>query len=180
MPDNKTYFLNLSTLLTYLHSQSCELTTELDISGKHAKGSLVLRHGKMVSCTLVFANGRQITGDQAYQQLQNSLRWQVHLEPWEEKRQTFPPVQPSPSVPSSPIPSSPVHDPWNTPPLRPKRPLDPASLQSLSVKERLLLRSVYMMVNGKNSVEQIKNQLNLSPHSIDAAIATLRILDVIE
>ncbi|MGH2508841.1 MAG: hypothetical protein ACRDHZ_15760 [Ktedonobacteraceae bacterium] len=180
MPDNKTYFLNLSTLLTYLHSQSCELTTELDISGERVRGSLVLKYGKIVNCTLTFSHGRQITGEQAYQQLQNSSRWQVRLEQRDEKVQPFPPTQFSPSMPPLPTPSTPAHDPWNTPPLRPLRPLDPALLQNLSVKERLLVRSVYMLVNGKNSIEQIKSQLHLSPQSIDAAIAVLRMFDVIE
>lgn len=180
MPDNKTYFLGLPTLLTYLHSQSCELTTELDISGASAKGSLVLKHGKIVSCTLTFSNGHQITGDQAYQQLQKSSQWQVHLVTREERTQPSPPASFSPSMPFSPTPSSTAPSSWSVPPLRPKRPLDPALLQSFSMKERLLVRSVYMLVNGKNSIEQIKSQLNLSPHNIDTAIAVLRALDVIE
>lgn len=177
MPNSKTYFLGLPTLLTYLHDQSCELTTEINISGKAARGSVVLKNGKIVSCTLIFSNGHQITGEQAYQQLQKSSQWQVCLETREDKKQAFSPTQFSPSMPPS-FPAA--NNPLFSSPLRPKRPLDPAQLQSLSMKERLLVRSVYLLVNGRNSIEEIKNQLHLSPSSIDEAIAVLRMLDVIE
>ncbi len=180
MPNNKTYFLGLSTLLTYLHDQSCELTTELNISGQLARGSLVLKDGQIVNCVLVFPNGRQITGEQAYQQLQKSSQWQVCLETREEKKLAFPPTQFSPSAPPSSSSPPAARGSWFSPPLYPKRPLDPVLLQNLSLKERLLVRSVYTMINGRNSIEEIKNQLRLSPESIDEAIGVLRMFDIIE
>ena len=178
MRDNKTYFLDLPTLLTYLSGQSCEVTTELSVSGKPARGSLVLKEGTIVSCLLILSNGRQVTGKQAYQQLQNETQWQVQLEPLEGKKPTFSSVQVPP--PSAFPPLSAPHGFWLPPPPKPKRPLDPSYLQSLSIKERLTVRSVYMMVNGKNSIEEIKNQLHLSPSSIDEALTMLRMFDVIE
>lgn len=183
MRDKKTYFLDLPTLLTYLSSQSCELTTELTISGQAAQGSLILRDGKIVSCLLLFSNGQHMTGEQAYQYLQKGTEWRVHLKGDEEKKPIAPPSQfPSQFTPPTPTPfSSPYnYGSWPTPPPRPKGPLDPLYLRNLSMKERLILRSVYVLINGKNSVEDIKNQLRLSPATIEQALATLRMLDVIE
>ena len=183
MRDKKTYFLDLPTLLTYLSSQSCELTTELGLSGTTAQGSLILRDGKIVSCLLIFSNGQHLIGEQAYQYLQKGTEWQVHLKTEEEKKPVAPPAQfPSQFFPPTPTPfSSPYnYGSWSATPPRPKGPLDPAYLQNLSMKERLILRSVYVLINGRNSIEEIKNQLRLSPATIEQALATLRMLDVIE
>jgi predicted transcriptional regulator len=64
--------------------------------------------------------------------------------------------------------------------LRQKRPLDLAFLQNLPVKERLILHTVFAMVNGNRSIDEIKAQLRLSPRDIDDALNWLYELDVIE
>lgn len=152
MDSKKTYFLDLQTLLTYLRTQSCELTTELTIAGKVARGSIVLKEGKIVSSTLILHNGSQVTGERAYQQLQASTQWQVQLGKPEEKRKI----------------------------LRQKRALDPSLLQSFSLQEHLILRSVFLSIDGRRSIEEIKAQHRLPSHVVDEAIMRLRMLGLIE
>lgn len=182
MGNQKTYFLDLQTLLTYLIDQSCELTTELKISGKPARGSLILKEGKIAYCTISFQNGYQIVGEQAYKLIETCTQWQVELEKPEERKKKFSPAQFSPQPASAPFlevsPAS-VSNPWS-PPLRQKGSLDLALLQNLPIKERLVLRSVFAMINGKRSNEEIKAQLHLSSKDIDDALTRLHVLNLIE
>jgi hypothetical protein len=176
MRNRKTYFLDLQTLLAYLSGQSCELTTELKVSEKAARGSILLKEGKIVHCLLALQNGLQITGEQAYKQLETCTQWQVELEQPEEKKKNSPLVQFSPQPAPAPLLSTPPA----SPPLRQKGPLDLVFLQNLPVKERLILHTVFAMVNGNRTSEEIKAQLRLSPRDIDDALNWLRELDVIE
>lgn len=152
MDSKKTYFLDLQTLMAFLRTQSCELTTELIISGKRARGSIILKDGVIISSTLILHNGSQITGERAYQQLQASTQWQVQLGKPEEKKRI----------------------------LRQKRALDPALLQNFSLQEHLILRSVFLSIDGRRSIEEIKAQHRLPPHTVDEALMRLRMLDLIE
>lgn len=180
MRDGKTYFLDLQTLLTYLSTQSCELITKLTIAGETARGSITLKEGRIVDCVLFLPDGSQILGENAYRQLQTSTEWQVELIRPEEKK-TIPPPQQFSSQRSSLPPLSAQYG--NSPgslPLRQKRPLQFALLGHLSPKERFIMRSVFAMINGKRSCEEIKRLLHLSPQEIDDALARLRYLDAIE
>lgn len=183
MRNRKTYFLDLQTLLIYLNTQSCTLTTELKISGKTAVGSIILKEGKAVYCQLVLHDGALVTGEQAYRRLETCMEWQVELElPGEQKKDfqsTQPPQQlsPAPFSATSPISTRKL---WYSPPLRQKRPLDPQLLQHEPLKQRLILRSVYVLINGVRSVEEIKAHLRLPPADIDNALIRLRALDLIE
>ncbi len=47
-------------------------------------------------------------------------------------------------------------------------------------KQRLVLRTVFAMVNGERNIEQIKAQLNLSSEAVDDALIYLNSIDVIE
>lgn len=163
MSQRKTYFLSLQMLLSYLDDQSCELTTTLKISGKTARGTILLKEGKVVFCLLQFQNGSQIVGAQAYKQLESVTQWQVELEQAEEKGKT------SFSAPSHYV-----------SPLRQKRPLDLSLLQNLSRRERSIVHSVFATINGQRNNEEIKAQLHFSSSEIDSALVTLRLLDLIE
>ena len=174
MHNRKTYFLDLQTLLTYLRDQSCELTTTVRISGQMASGSITLHLGKIIHCQLVLPNGQQISGEGAYKQLQTGTEWQVQLtEPEAEKTTRV-------SSTSSTPPRQTTPQAWHRYPLRQKRSLDPAFLQSLPHKDRLILRSVYSMIDGKRSAIDIKAQLPLAAEDIDQALVGLRMLDLIE
>jgi len=182
MRNQKTYFLDLQTLLTYLIDQSCELTTELKLSGKAARGSLILKEGKIAYCTISFQNGYQIVGEQAYKLIEACTQWQVELEKPEEKKKKFFPAQFSPQPAPAPFlevsPAS-VSNPWS-PPLRQKGALDLALLQNLPIKERLILRSVFAMINGQRTIAQIKAQLHLSSKSVDEALAYMQWIGILE
>ncbi|HET8839959.1 MAG TPA: hypothetical protein VFN35_00770 [Ktedonobacteraceae bacterium] len=168
MSQRKTYFLGLDMLLPHLSDQSCTLTTTLKISGKVAGGTIFLRDGQMVSCSIQFEDGAQIIGLQAYKYLETCKQWQVELERAEEKKKTPPPsTQFSGQI-------------QYLPPLRQKRPLNLSYLQTLSMKERLIIHSVFAIVNGKRTVEEIKTQLHFSANDVDDALARLRMLDFIE
>jgi hypothetical protein len=183
MRNRKTYFLDLRTLLVYLNTQSCELTTELKVSGKTAKGSIILKEGKVIYCQLSLQGGLRITGEQAYQRLETCTEWQVELELPGEQKKDFLPTQFSPQLSPAPflaVPSAPTDNLQHSPPLRQKRLLDPALLQPLPLKQRLILRSVFAMINGQRSTEEIKAQLHLPPGDIDVALTRLRALDLIE
>ena len=182
MRNRKTYFLDLQTLLTYLRGQSCELTAELKVAAKTARGSILLKEGRVVQCLLTLQNGSQITGEQAYKQLETCTRWQVELEPPDEKKNNSSPTLFSPYAAPAPFSPAPPSSPysWSSPPLRQKRPLDPFFLQNVSMRERFIVHSVFAMVNGKRTSEEIKFQLRLSPEEVDDALNWLRMLDVIE
>jgi hypothetical protein len=165
MSQRKTYFLDLQTLLPYLNDQSCELTTTLKASGKPAKGTILLKDGKIVSCLLQFQNGSQIGGAQAYKQLEACTQWQVELAEEKEKLSHSGPLSAQPRYFS---------------PLRQKRPLDLALLQDLPMRERLIVHSVFTTVNGRRNSEEIKAQLHFSPRDVDEALARLRLLGLIE
>ena len=181
MDGEKVYFLDLQTLLTYLSDQSCTLTAELKIAGKTAKGRILLKEGKIAHCLLTLHNGQQIIGEEALKRLQGHSQWQVYLETSEEKkRASFPP--PSSPQTTTLFPTQPFtpYNPWHAPPLKQKRPLDPSALQSLPARERLILRTIFTMIDGKQSSEDIKAQLHLSSEDIDVALRRLRMLDLIE
>ena len=176
MSNRQTFFLDLPTLLTHLRGQSCELTTELKVSKRMARGIVICKEGKIVQCMLSFQDGSQITGELAYKQLETSTHWQVEWEEPPEKKKIAPSAQISqrptqPNLPAYPLPPL---------PLRQKRPLDAAFLRSLSAKQRLLVNSVLVNVNGNRTSDDIKAQLRLSPRDIDSALEWLRSLDVIE
>src|ERR1035438_6956751 len=119
MSQRKTYFLALQKLLPHLSDQSCELTTTLKVSGKAARGTILLVEGQIVSCLLQLQNGSQITDTHAYKLLESCTQWEVELEQTEEKRRTS------------------LSGYLSTPfPLRQKRPFDRALLQNVSMRER--------------------------------------------
>ncbi len=180
MRDGKTYFLDLETLLTYLSTQSCELNTNLTIAGKNARGSIMLKEGRIVDCVIFLPNGSQLRGENAYRQLKTSTEWQVELIRPEEKKKIPAPQQLSPQPPSLQPLSAQYSNSMSSLPLRQKRPLQFALLGHLSPRERLIIRSVFAMINGKRSTEEIKCLLRLPPDEIDEALARLRALDTIE
>ena len=53
-------------------------------------------------------------------------------------------------------------------------------LNGYTSKQRLVLRTVFAMVNGERTVEQIKAQLNLSSEAVDDALNYLSSIEVID
>ncbi len=49
-----------------------------------------------------------------------------------------------------------------------------------TTRQRVILRTVFAMINGQRTIAQMKERLNLSPEAIDEALTTLRTMGVIE
>lgn len=58
-------------------------------------------------------------------------------------------------------------------------PLEPR-LNELNSKQRLILRTVFAMINGQRTIEQIKGQLHLSSQTVDEVLTYLHSVGVIE
>ncbi len=176
MESNKTYFLDLRTLLTYLQNISCSLTTRLDDKGRKGTGYIVLQAGKIVRSWIEFQDGRVLEGPQALEQLYTRNQWQVQLG---QKTELPPSIQMSPS-PSDPAVLPANNQPPRSPPLRQKALLSPLQLKHLPAQQRLILGTILTMIDGTRTAADIKAQLNLSPETVDRALAWLRSLNVIE
>lgn len=178
----KVYYLDLPTLLEYLQGQSALLTTEITVPALQARctGSLFFRETKIIGCMIQAPDGTiWREGEQAYRLLSASGEWRVRIDPQIERtflgmKQAYSQPAQQPAQRYAPPPSV------ISPPPRPLRTLDPALLNQFSAQQRLLLRTVYMLVNGQRTAEQIKEQLRLSTEVVEEALTRLRALGVIE
>ncbi len=59
-------------------------------------------------------------------------------------------------------------------------PLESNLLNEYSLRQRVILRTVFAMINGQRTIEQIKGQLHLSSHTVDEALSHLYQLGTIE
>lgn len=176
MESGKVYFLDLRTLLLYLHDQSCILSTKTRVNKKDAQGYIFLQAGEMTNCLLRFADGEQLQGQEAYEQIRACNQWQVDLNPPMDLRKAFqqtPPAFPPPVQPRS------IREPFS-PSLRPKRPFHYTMFQHLSAKERLIAYTVLTLIDGKRTSADIQTQLHLTSEEMDTALRQLRVLDLIE
>ncbi len=174
----KKYYLDLQTLLEYLQGQPALLSTEVNVPGLRGvcRGYLFLKDGAIIACMIQAPNGALVReGEVAYRLIQGNGEWQVRIDPeiertfWSMKQQggeAHQEIAPSPAA----IASAP----------RPRRPLDPALLNQCSSKQRMILRMVFMLVNGQRTVEQIKAQLHLPAEVVEEALMSLRSMGVID
>jgi len=59
-------------------------------------------------------------------------------------------------------------------------PLESYELNEYTLKQRVLLRTVFAMVNGQRTIAQIKAQLHLSSRGVDEALSYLQRIGAIE
>jgi len=113
-------------------------------------------------------------GKNAFDRLQAVQEWQVHFDnqpPSVSLSRPGPqPLQPQFAPPEPVTPKIP----------RPKEPLAPHLLTGYSPQQRIVLRTVHIMIDGHKTVDQIKAQLSLPAETVDSALATLLRLAVIE
>jgi hypothetical protein len=172
---DKVYYLDLQTLLDYLQGQSAILSTSVNVPAlrEPCRGVIFLKEGTVLECLIQTPSGMILaSGADAYATLRARDQWQVRIQPDVEH------VLHSLIQPSLPEASSPAPPAFSQAP-RQLRPLDAHLLNSFTMKQRLVLRLVFTMVNGERTVEQIKAQLNLSPAVVEEALTTLRTLGVI-
>ncbi len=173
----KTYYLDLVTLVDSLSQQSATLRTTLPkgVPGiSEACTALVrVQNGKVIECVIEGKRGVRMDGTKAFQLLRTVEVWQVQL----EAGQTNVPARVEHSGPAS----------WQT--IAPSRfdgiprqrmPFNPAFVRDVSARERMVLHMVLTMVNGQRSIGQIKEQLRLPAETVDWALDYLRHIQVIE
>jgi hypothetical protein len=179
----KVYYLDLLTLLEYLHGQPALLTTEITVPGIRGRcaGHIFFQENAIIGCMIQAPDGSiWREGETAYRLLSGNGEWHVRIDPYLEqtframKQSGYQPAYQTPQPRYVPPPPTVLHAP------RPIRPLDAALLYQFSTKERLVLRMVFMTVNGQRTVEQIKDQLRLPTEVVEAALTRLRALGVIE
>ena len=174
----KTYHLDLKTVLEYLWGKSAILRTTIALAKNRqpCQGYLFLRGGNVIqSYVLNQAGVLLLSGQPAYAQLSSASEWLVRIdtdpvieqEMFKLVQQYRLPFNPSNSNPS---PSAPQQ----------KRPLNDIQLQMFSPKQSLLLRTVFALINGERTFAQIKMQLNFPSESIEEALTILRSLGYIE
>lgn len=175
----RVYYLDLPTLLEYLHGQQALLSTEVTVPSIRARctGYLFFRDTVIIGCLVQTLDGSiWREGEEAYRLLSGNGEWYVRIDLNIE--QTFWAMKQRPSPPSArsyiPPPPTILQAP------RPIRPLDAAFLNQFPAKQRLLLRMVFTLVNGQRTVEHIKAQVHVPPEVVDEALTTLRSLGVIE
>ncbi|MDQ2903424.1 MAG: hypothetical protein ABI456_03350 [Ktedonobacteraceae bacterium] len=177
----KTYYLDLATLMSVLDDGLYTLSTSLVVSGTQGGGYITLSNGHITECAVKLADGRHIEGEQAFRLLQSQSQWQVQI----VSVPIIPPMPPAPPpMPPAYRDMPPSYGTGFSPSQpgipRQKRILDPALLESFTMKQRLVLRTVLTMVNGQRDAEQIKEQINLPARTVEEALEALRVLGIIE
>ena len=175
----KTYYLDLPTLLGYMRDKSAILRTTITLAKNQppCQGILFLRPASGMYCYILSQKSRVLfEGEEAYKRLSQSTEWLVRMDAEQNIEQEW--LQwlqqhnltynvPGPSA-SETIP-------------RPKRALDALILHQFSHQQALFLRAVFTFVNGQRTVEQIKARLpQASPQMVDEALNILRTLGLIE
>lgn len=178
MSVEKTYHLDLKTLLEYLRGKSATLraTLLLPRNRQPCQGYIFVRSGSVIRGYVFSPNGALLAqGQNAYTQLSSVTEWRVRIETEQVIEQELLALLQYYTLPVDvPVTSPPVPAP------RQKKPLDIAMLQMFSSKQSLLLRTVFAMVNGERTVEQIKAQLNFPPNAVEEAFNILRSLGYVE
>ena len=158
----------LSTLLQSLQDQSAVLSTTVDIA--HVNGScygyVFLKNRTIFDCQIQSQDGRVLyRGQQAYEILSMKTQWNVRFASPSGNGITSSEPQEAPSFPDMP---------------QVRAPLEASLSNEYTTKQRVILRTVFAMINGQRSIAQMKERLNLSPKAVDEALAVLRTMGVIE
>lgn len=175
----KIYYLDLPTLLGYIRGKSAVLRTTIALARNQpaSQGIIFLLPGNVMHCYILNQDGALVfKDDDAHKRLKQSAEWQVRIDAeqvigqeWLTWLQQHNLAQRPPALPAS------------TGILRPKKALDALTLSQFSHQQALFLRTIFSLVNGQRTVEQIKARLpQTAPQAIDDALNVLRTLGVIE
>jgi|SRR5450432_1579617 hypothetical protein len=184
MQQDKIYHLDLQTLINFLQDQSALLYTAVDIPDIRGPchGYVFLRKRTIIGCQIQSQDGVILYKDQeAYMLLSNKTQWQMRIDSnidqtfrsmRQQNTQGMQNVQTQNTNSAQSFPFSYIP--------RPLADLEPYLLNGYTSKQRLVLRTVFAMVNGERTVEQIKAQLNLSSEAVDEALTYLNTINLIE
>jgi hypothetical protein len=173
------YRLDLPTLLQFLRDQSSVvLSTTVDVppDGEACYGYLLLKNRAIIDCQIQSQNGTVLyRGEEAYQLLNTKTQWQVRIDSTHHDETKSPGqhersrriAKAISSIPDTYVP-------------RVIRPLEPSLLNAYSLQQRVILRTVFAMINGQRAISQMKGQLHLSSEAVNEALTSLKSIGVIE
>ncbi len=183
---SSVYFLDLPSVLEHLHGMNALVWTTLPHGlpshPSPAVGYIHLHEGTIDACWIDGINGFRIQGPLAMQYVEHREAWTVDLEQGDEV-----PLQQV----SSPAPQTRSDGKYPSPQAVPdsrsfdelvfsqRCPLPSHLLDNLSHKERMRVRMVHLMMDGRRSIEHIRQTLHLSSSTIQEAVTTLQHLHVI-
>jgi hypothetical protein len=175
----KTYYLDLPTLMGYVRGKSAVLRTTIALARNQSfcQGMLFLLRADAMHCYILSQKGELLfEGDNAYKRLGQSKEWQVRIDSEQNIGQEWLAwLQQHNLVHNAPAPDAPEDIP------RPRRALDSLILSQYPHQQALFLRTIFTLVNGQRTVEQMKARLpQAPPQMIDEALNILRTLGVIE
>ncbi len=181
MSSDKVYNFDLQTLINFLQDQSALLYTAIDIPDIRGPchGYVFLRKKTIIGCQIQSQDGVLLLKDQeAYRLLGTRTQWQFRIDP--NIDQTFKSMrqQNTQDLQSSPQQSAQFFPVSYVPKVVGS--LEAYLLNGYTSKQRLVLRTVFAMVNGERNVAQVKAQLNLSSEAVDDALNYLSSIGVIE
>ena len=181
MPPDKVYHIDLQTLINFLQDQSAILYTTVDIPdiGVPCHGYIFVRRRTIIACQIQAQDGVILYQDQeAYMLLSTKTQWQMRID--SNIDQTLRSMRPQNTQDlQAQNPNSARLFPGSYIP-RAIGTLESYLLNGYTSKQRLVLRTVFAMINGERNVEQIKAQLNLSSDAVDDALTYLVSIEVIE
>lgn len=172
----RTYYLDLLTLIEALAGQSALLVTEISggkSSRKGGRGWVRIEKRKITDAAVEFNDGKRLTGPQAIKVLETSAEWTVTIEARQESHPASgPDVIPTPQVQYSPS-SRPFVS--NNDHLIPQLTQRYAlfNLDSLNPEHLLTVRTVIAMIDGTRNIGQIKRLVRLPPNTTERIILWL-------
>lgn len=180
----KIYHLDLKTLIETLEGQSGILQRELPKGvGPSDEPLLCIIHlsrGALMNCTFITRNGQQSDGRSLLTALYELENWDVTLNTNSGSRNTTPlsPITPNRATASS---ADYTITPSSMPALNAGDLLIPyllarlqeSQLASLSHKDRLRVRMVYVQINGTRNVGEIRARLPLSAELVNHTLNLL-------
>ncbi len=176
------YFLDLETVIEHLHGANALVSTLFpDGIPPHpspCRGYIRLKEGHIDEYWIEGQNGFRLQSPLAAQYLRQRNEWTVELE--REDHVSALPVEER-SDERHPAPSSFVHvHTFDECIFSQQRSLAPHLLDSLSHKERMVVRMVHLMMNGQRSIDHIRQTLHLSSSVIEIAVRTLQRVQAIQ
>jgi hypothetical protein len=194
MVNERTYYLDLPTLLTLLRNKKGTLTTRIKLSEYKTTGTgtVAFAFGRITACTLEWSKGH-LEGEEAYKRLQTIQEWNVHFETQQpanpfmqqaayttnvtpEYSQAQPPIQAAASGSLADLP--PISDVHRNPLTgtavpKPFQLLTEAELAAFNSAQRTILQAIVALVDGYRSIAAIQAQLPYPAETIMQALEVL-------
>lgn len=198
MVNERTYYLDLPTLLTLLRNKKGTLTTRVKLSEYKTTGTgtIAFAFGRITGCTLEWSKGH-LEGEEAYKRLQTIQEWNVHFEtqqpassPLQQASYTTnvtpeylqqgqraqPPIQATTSgslADPATIPDTRRNPFIGTAVPKPFQLLTEAELAAFNSAQRTILQALVTLVDGHRSIEAIQAQLPYPEETIMQALEVL-------